>query len=56
MVLQLKLAMGWMVQCSNPGVGEGFLTLIQPGPKADPATCTVGVGSLSVGKVVRTGR
>ena len=34
--------------------GARFFTLIQAGPEANPASCTVGVGSLSMCKMVRT--
>jgi hypothetical protein len=44
----VRLAMGWTVRGSNPGVGE-FSAPVQTGPGSNPASCAMGTGSLSRG-------
>jgi len=39
-----RLAAGWMVRGSNPGVGVKFSASVQTGPGAHPASCTMGTG------------
>jgi hypothetical protein len=45
--LLTRLTTGWTVWGSNPGGGE-FSALVQTGPWAHPASCTLGTGSFPV--------